>query len=136
MPPRVWSSRSRSSVPHHGADGAVSQFRRPGRGRSPARHGDEIYDDFKPIDEQMSDAERRRLLYVACTIDHLVVSLHRAPPKPDVAANRMPSATLLASAGQCRQRPAPTSWLPIRAASAIPRLAPEELEWSDVAYGR
>ena len=34
---------------------------------------------LKPIDEQMSDAERRRLLYVACTcaIDHLVVSLHR-----------------------------------------------------------
>ena len=30
----------------------------------------------------MSDAERRRLLYVACTraVDHLVVSLHRPPP--------------------------------------------------------
>ena len=34
---------------------------------------------FAPIDEQMSDAERRRLLYVATTRaqDHLVVSLHR-----------------------------------------------------------
>lgn len=33
-----------------------------------------------PIDEQMDDAERRRLLYVAATRarDHLVVSLHRA----------------------------------------------------------
>jgi ATP-dependent helicase/nuclease subunit A len=37
------------------------------------------YDDALPIDEQMSDHERRRLLYVACTRarDHLVVSAHR-----------------------------------------------------------
>jgi ATP-dependent helicase/nuclease subunit A len=42
---------------------------------------DPIFEDFMPIDEQMSDAERRRLLYVACTraVDHLVVSLHRYP---------------------------------------------------------
>ena len=46
------------------------------------RDGDEVYDEFEPLDEQMSDAERRRLLYVACTraIDHLVVSLHRGGP--------------------------------------------------------
>jgi ATP-dependent exoDNAse (exonuclease V) beta subunit len=62
---------------------------------------DGVFVDHLPIDEQMSDAERRRLLYVACTraIDHLVVSLHRVPPKPEKAANRMPSATLLASVG-------------------------------------
>ena len=37
---------------------------------------------YAPIDEQMSDAERRRLLYVACTraVDHLIVSTHRGPP--------------------------------------------------------
>lgn len=42
---------------------------------------DPIFEDFVPVDEQMSDAERRRLLYVACTraVDHLVVSLHRYP---------------------------------------------------------
>ncbi len=42
---------------------------------------DPIFEDFMPLDEQMSDAERRRLLYVACTraVDHLVVSLHRYP---------------------------------------------------------
>ena len=42
---------------------------------------DSIFEDFIPIDEQMSDAERRRLLYVACTraVDHLIVSLHRYP---------------------------------------------------------
>jgi ATP-dependent helicase/nuclease subunit A len=41
---------------------------------------DPTYQQFQPIDEQMSDAERRRLLYVACTraMDHLVVSMHRA----------------------------------------------------------
>jgi ATP-dependent helicase/nuclease subunit A len=40
---------------------------------------DPTYQQFQPIDEQMGDAERRRLLYVACTraMDHLVVSLHR-----------------------------------------------------------
>ncbi len=40
---------------------------------------DNVFNQFQPVDEQMSDAERRRLLYVACTraVDHLVVSLHR-----------------------------------------------------------
>jgi ATP-dependent helicase/nuclease subunit A len=40
---------------------------------------DGSFDLVAPIDELMSDAERRRLLYVACTraVDHLVVSLHR-----------------------------------------------------------
>ena len=39
-----------------------------------SKNGDEVYEDFKPLDEQMGDAERRRLLYVACTraVDHLV----------------------------------------------------------------
>ena len=105
------------------------------RGRSPSKHGDEIYDDFKPIDEQMSDAERRRLLYVACTraIDHLVVSLHRVPPKPDVAANRMPSATLLASAGAADAATGAHELAANPGDFAVPPLAPEELEWSDVA---
>jgi ATP-dependent helicase/nuclease subunit A len=46
---------------------------------------DPVFEDFMPIDEQMSDAERRRLLYVACTraVDHLVVSLHRYPDSTD-----------------------------------------------------
>ena len=44
--------------------------------------------DASPIDEQMDDAERRRLLYVAATRarDHLVVSLHRAEGGPETAA--------------------------------------------------
>jgi len=41
------------------------------------------YEDFEPLDEQMSHHERIRLLYVACTRarDHLVVSTHRKPRK-------------------------------------------------------
>ena len=40
---------------------------------------DPDYQQFAPVDEAMSEAERSRLLYVACTraMDHLVVSLHR-----------------------------------------------------------
>jgi len=47
---------------------------------------DGSFEDVAPIDELMSDAERRRLLYVACTraVDHLVVSLHRRHPDDHV----------------------------------------------------
>lgn len=50
-----------------------------------------------PIDEQMDDRERRRLLYVAATRarDHLVVSLHRS-----AASKTVTSAKLLAEDGQ------------------------------------
>jgi ATP-dependent helicase/nuclease subunit A len=43
---------------------------------------DGVFVAHQPIDELMGDAERRRLLYVACTraVDHLVVSLHRCAP--------------------------------------------------------
>ena len=46
------------------------------------RGDDGVFVAHQPIDEQMGDAERRRLLYVACTraVDHLVVSLHRGAP--------------------------------------------------------
>ena len=56
----------------------------------------EDFDLVQPVDEQMDDYERRRLLYVAATRarDHLVVSLHRS-------GNRRHSsnAELFASAG-------------------------------------
>ncbi|MDX3002103.1 UvrD-helicase domain-containing protein [Kribbella solani] len=56
----------------------------------------EDFDLVQPVDEQMDDYERRRLLYVAATRarDHLVVSLHRS-------GNRRHSsnAELLATAG-------------------------------------
>ncbi len=65
-----------------------------------AERNDEIFDQYKPADEQMSDAERRRLLYVACTraIDHLVVSVHRQERKVS-DRSKMTNAELLAAGG-------------------------------------
>ena len=61
-----------------------------------ASKDDPVYEAFRPVDELMGDAERRRLLYVACTRaqDHLVVSLHRK----SMASDNNTSATLLAEA--------------------------------------
>lgn len=64
------------------------------------RGDDGDFAELAPIDELMSDAERRRLLYVACTraVDHLVVSLHRQTPDDkltDKKAGLFTSAELL-----------------------------------------
>ena len=50
---------------------------------------DPIYQEFQPIDEQMTAAERIRLLYVACTRarDHLVVSGHRVDRDRQIKTN-------------------------------------------------
>lgn len=99
-----------------------------------SKEGDELYDEFQPIDEQMSDAERRRLLYVACTraVDHLVVSLHRVPPKDDAPENRMPSGALLAQHGAAD----PEAGAVLLAVDPGPwsaeRPSPDDLEWPDV----
>jgi ATP-dependent helicase/nuclease subunit A len=63
--------------------------------------GNELFEEFLPIDEQMSDAERRRLLYVACTraVDHLVVSVHRKPRDPEKGLAKAPSANVLWACG-------------------------------------
>ncbi|WP_292836848.1 UvrD-helicase domain-containing protein [Microbacterium sp.] len=57
--------------------------------------------DASPIDEQMDDAERRRLLYVAATRarDHLVVSLHRAEGGSETAAKIFVDAGAVDAAG-------------------------------------
>jgi ATP-dependent helicase/nuclease subunit A len=59
-----------------------------------------LFEEYRPLDEQMSDAERRRLLYVACTraVDHLVVSLHRKPPRSE-DLSKATSAQVLAACG-------------------------------------
>ncbi|MBA3287115.1 MAG: UvrD-helicase domain-containing protein [Acidimicrobiia bacterium] len=94
------------------------------------RH-DEQFEDFKPLDEQMSDAERRRLLYVACTraVDHLVVSLHRKPEKTDEGTGACTSATVLFAAGAAGHGATTRVLEP----SAIPHPPAEELElpWAD-----
>lgn len=62
------------------------------------------YEAFQPLDEQLDDHERLRLLYVACTRarDHLVVSLHRKAtaktPASPTAAERLAPAALAAPA--------------------------------------
>ena len=69
------------------------------------RGDDGVFVAQQPIDEQMGDAERRRLLYVACTraVDHLVVSLHRGAPTKNNADYHdwgpLTSAELLWAAG-------------------------------------
>ena len=57
----------------------------PGDGWMLAERDDDVFQAYQPLDEQMGDAERRRLLYVACTraVDHLVVSLHRKAENVD-----------------------------------------------------
>ncbi|MGY1753810.1 UvrD-helicase domain-containing protein [Blastococcus sp. SYSU D01042] len=59
------------------------------------------FDVAAPIDEQMDDRERRRLLYVAATRarDHLVVSLHRS-----AASSTQTAARLLADDGLAVER--------------------------------
>ncbi len=56
----------------------------------------EDFDLVQPVDEQMDDYERRRLLYVAATRarDHLIVSLHRSGNRRHTS-----NAELLATAG-------------------------------------
>ncbi|MGI9051728.1 MAG: UvrD-helicase domain-containing protein [Ilumatobacteraceae bacterium] len=73
----------------------------PTGGWTLAQKDNDLFEDFRPLDEQMGDAERRRLLYVACTraVDHLVVSLHRQPAKIATGTVRATSATVLAAAG-------------------------------------
>jgi ATP-dependent helicase/nuclease subunit A len=96
------------------------------------KHGDEVYEDFKPLDEQMSDAERRRLLYVACTraVDHLVVSLHRLPEPTAIAANATNAALLHAGgadgAGARQLRVAAGTY-------TVARPDPATLPWADRA---
>jgi len=96
------------------------------------KNGDEVYEDFKPLDEQMSDAERRRLLYVACTraVDHLVVSLHRLPEPTEVAPNATNAAMLHAGgATESGARPLSVS----SGGFTVPRPDPASLPWADRA---
>ncbi|MFI7068482.1 UvrD-helicase domain-containing protein [Kribbella sp. NPDC050124] len=92
----------------------------------------EDFDLVQPVDEQMDDYERRRLLYVAATRarDHLVVSLHRS-------GNRRHSsnAELLASAGGVEaphvtlfDSPAPVEREPRSSADVTPPIARTDWE--------
>ena len=95
------------------------------------KHGDQTYEDFKPLDEQMSDAERRRLLYVACTraVDHLVVSLHRLPGPTEIAANATNASLLHAGGAEALAQPLKAS----PGGYTITRPDHATLRWADQA---
>jgi ATP-dependent exoDNAse (exonuclease V) beta subunit len=99
----------------------------------------EDFDLVQPVDEQMDDYERRRLLYVAATRarDHLVVSLHRSGNRRhssnaellDTAGGiQAPHATLFAS-------PPPVEREPRTSADVTPPIARTDWE-SRVAAAR
>ncbi len=97
-----------------------------------SKHGDELYDDFLPLDEQMSDAERRRLLYVACTraVDHLVVSLHRLPGATEIVSTAT-NASLLHAAGAAEGAAGGSPLAPDPGAFVMAKPSPADLAWSD-----
>ena len=86
----------------------------------------------QPLDEQMSDLERMRLLYVAATRarDHLVVSLHRGKTPPSVTS--WSNATHLAEADAATVADAvPLAWdgdVALPARERRPVTPPPELE--------
>ncbi len=101
------------------------------------RGDDGVFVGHQPIDEQMGDAERRRLLYVACTraVDHLVVSLHRGAPTKSNADyadwGPLTSAELLWAAGAAESSSgahrAEVALRPVTMALA----EPTAVEWAD-----
>jgi ATP-dependent helicase/nuclease subunit A len=104
----------------------------PGDAWALAQKDHPLFDEFRPLDEQMSDAERRRLLYVACTraVDHLVVSLHRQPERVDEGTGKATSATVLAAAGATGHGAVVAD--PGRVEPLPPAVAqPLELPWAD-----
>ncbi|HSJ91547.1 MAG TPA: UvrD-helicase domain-containing protein [Ilumatobacter sp.] len=99
---------------------------------SSSKSPDPIFEDFKPLDEQMSDAERRRLLYVACTraVDHLVVSLHRYPGETEMRANSV-SGSLLHLAGAADPANGARLLAPCVAPFLVAPVTAPDLAWRD-----
>jgi ATP-dependent helicase/nuclease subunit A len=103
------------------------------------RGDDGVFVMHQPIDEQMGDAERRRLLYVACTraVDHLVVSLHRGQPAKNNADyadwGPLTSAELLCAAGAAEPCSGARGLQPTVHPPAPASPEPNQVEWSDHA---
>jgi ATP-dependent helicase/nuclease subunit A len=103
---------------------------------------DGVFIAHQPIDEQMGDAERRRMLYVACTraVDHLVVSLHRGPPTKSNAEysdwSPLTSAELLYAAGAAAESSGAHSpkfqsrQLPAKPSEPVQLKWPDHAEWA------
>jgi ATP-dependent helicase/nuclease subunit A len=101
------------------------------------RGDDGVFVAHQPIDEQMGDAERRRLLYVACTraVDHLVLSLHRGAPTRNNAEygdwGPLTSAELLWAAGAADPTSGARSIQPSLRASSTSPSEHRIVDWAD-----
>jgi len=84
-----------------------------------------------PIDEQMDDRERRRLLYVATTRarDHLVVSLHRGLDSPTQTSARLLATTGEATLGAQAWTPPDTPPQLPAVKQAVPVVPQEYTAW-------
>ena len=90
------------------------------------------YEAWKPVDEQMADDERIRLLYVACTraCDHLIVSVHRkARDRPETDPAKLSNAELLFGTGGLPEVGEAGDARPAPAVAAVGPLMPFE-EWA------
>ncbi|MEM9203909.1 MAG: UvrD-helicase domain-containing protein [Actinomycetota bacterium] len=123
--------------------GMTTRISRPARGPSIAfpptgdpvlRLSSEVtsegYDAWKPIDDQMDEHERLRLLYVAATRarDHLVVCLHRTQSKARTGASVVADPALTTNAS--------VSFEPVRGPRRTPSTPepapiPDRQEWLD-----
>ena len=129
--------------------GLTTQLSRPARGptlafppgRPPAirlRAGVESggFEQWQPIDEQMDEHERLRLLYVACTRarDHLIVSLTRLAESKRLTAASILAAAGAADAGAVRlsaagRTSAARAGLPSPPVEEAPAALPDRADW-------
>lgn len=122
--------------------GMTTRFQKPSRGpavvfpatgevllKVSSRIASEGYDAWQPIDDQMDEHERLRLLYVATTRarDHLVVSLHREDRNVRTSASVLAEPALARHAAAAHD-PAPSTFV---AATPPARVAlPGRTEWA------
>ncbi len=114
--------------------GMTTRFQNPSRGpavvfpptgqvllKISSRIASEGYDAWQPIDDQMDEHERLRLLYVAATRarDHLVVSLHREDRRVRTSASVL-AEPALARAGAAAYEPTQSATM----SSLVPTRAP------------
>ena len=123
--------------------GMTTRFQKPSRGpavvfppsgevllKVSSRIASEGYDAWQPIDDQMDEHERLRLLYVAVTRarDHLVVSLHREDGKVRTSASVL-AEPALARVGAVAYVAAPSVTAPMLTPTRAP--LPDRETWAN-----
>jgi ATP-dependent helicase/nuclease subunit A len=133
-----------SGLTSQGRQGRGVQLLWPAAGGYAVRFNKMIQtDDFDaaaPVDEQMDDLEKRRLLYVAATRarDHLVVSLHRpAQGASRTAAQLLVEAGAAGTAGAVLFQRRPSAEMPGPPRSPVVASAPAYAAWlADITEAR